>query len=95
MAEEKPEVVRTRFKSKEDPKKRNAPKIAYCIQCKPPVVIAGGYFGDNPPAQHPAKGAVHTQIKFMAVDQTDLMRPYETPQMFLDRVTKDFKSQLV
>ena len=74
------------------PKARNYTfKIAYCTQCKPPVIVAAGPF-DTALKHRTPEGTVHTTIKAMEVKEE--WRVNETPDALIARMHKKYKDKL-
>ena len=68
-------------------------KIAYCAECKPPVVLS---VGPGVAISHRVDVGTHKdKIKTIPMDPKDAQKPGETPVTFLDRIATTYKAQLV
>lgn len=72
-------------------------KIAYCLECDPPRVLAvGSRLAPTPLPRHVlANGVVHKTKTKVAEIKDDLPRRGEPPQAYLDRIQVEHGSKLV
>ena len=66
--------------------------IVYCTDCAPPVILSAG---PGKAVSHKIKGVTHEKVKTISLDPKHLRTDEEPPALYLQRLTKIYKDQLV